>query len=414
MTQRKVLFIDTSLSGLSGDMFLSSFIDMGFPNNSLNNIFAMVNNVYPKNRFKGFKVSSTKRNGVYAKTLVTEIINSENDMKGLELKAVLDSCLKKLNLKELYAEYALKVIETLIDSERRVHGSEEADIQFHELSSPDTLFDVLGVASALQYFSVLEDTVVYSTPIPVGKGIINFSHGQCNIPSPAVLDILQKYEVPFHLGPVEGELLTPTGVSLLVNLKPIFSEPPLNFVIESKGYGAGNRLMGHFPNMLRVISARIIDSREKRGFDSDFVVLLETNVDDVSGERVGYAIQQLMKAGALDVCAVPTIMKKSRSGFNIQVMVPLRLEEKLVGSLFDCTDTLGVRRSVYQRYKLKRELDKLKIRIRGKVYEVRVKKIYGNDGRVRYKPEFEDVVKVSEEVKEPIRDVFSIIYRALE
>ncbi|MEM2906815.1 MAG: nickel pincer cofactor biosynthesis protein LarC, partial [Candidatus Odinarchaeota archaeon] len=370
MSHGKILFIDTSLSGLSGDMLLSAFLDMGFTEETLYNIFSIINKNYPSPFFKEFKTVSIKREGIAAKMLITKILDNTNLLQTDDFKEILSKSLENINLKDVYRDYALKVAETLISSEKTVHKSDTENTHLHELSSPDTLFDILGVSAALQYFSILEEADIYATPLPVGGGTVKFSHGVLNVPAPAVLEILREYAIPFHFGPVKEEILTPTGAALLANLNPVFKEIPVNMVVESKGYGAGNRAINNFPNILRLIIASRADLKAAGPLETDFAIVLETNLDDVSGEQIGYAIEKLMKAGALDVSVTPAFMKKGRLGYIVKVICPVKAEGEMVSAMFNYTNTLGVRRSVSLRYKLRREIETVKVKIKGETFTV--------------------------------------------
>jgi len=414
MNHGKIFFIDTSLSGLSGDMLLSAFLDMGFTEEPLYNIFSTINKNYPSPVFKEFKPVSIKREGISAKMLITKILDNTHVLQVDDFKEVLSKSLEMVNLKDAYRDYALKVAETLISSEKNIHKSDTESIHLHELSSPDTLFDILGVSAALQYFSILEEADIYATPLPVGGGTVKFSHGVLNVPAPAVLEILREYAIPFHFGPVKEEILTPTGAALLANLKPVFKEIPVSMVVELKGYGAGNRVINNFPNILRLIIASRADLKETECFETDFTIVLETNLDDVSGEQIGHAVEKLMKAGALDVSVTPALMKKGRGGYIVKVICPLKAEGEIVSAMFNYTNTLGVRRSVCSRYKLRREIETVKVNIKGETFTVRVKKIHSIEGIIRYKPEFDDISMISEKIKLPLNDILTIVNRVID
>ncbi len=414
MNRNKILFIDTSLSGLSGDMFLSALIDMGFEEKNLQEVYSIIKKSYNHQVFKGFKLTSTIRNGLQAKILSTEISEQYHGVEIEVFKEIFYKSLEKTGLREAYKNYASKVVEDLINAEKKIHQQDNGEsIYLHELASPDTIFDIIGVSAGLQYFSILEEAEVYATPIPVGGGSVKISHGILRVPVPIVTELLRKYSIPFNLGPVEGELLTPTGIVLIANLKPIFQTIPDYLTILCEGYGAGNRLIKNFPNVLRLILFNKIGG-SIHFLENDYVILLETNLDDITGERLSYAIEKIMETGALDVTAIPCLMKKGRSGYILKVLCTLEDEEKITSAVFNYTNTIGLRRSILFRYKLRREMETLKVNIKGELFEIRVKEVYTAHGSKRYKPEFDDVKYISEKLNLPLDDVLRFVNEAVE
>ncbi|WEU40432.1 MAG: nickel pincer cofactor biosynthesis protein LarC [Candidatus Odinarchaeum yellowstonii] len=415
MNRNKILFIDSSLSGLSGDMLLSALIDMGFKEENLNTLHSTIKNEYTSPFFKGFKLSSTKRDGLTAKTMLVDIIEDHREIDVEEFKEIFYKCLEKTNLKEVYKDYASRVFEDLINAEKKIHRSDNSErLYLHELSSPDTVFDILGVSSGLQYFSILEEAEVYATPIPIGGGSVKFSHGAFNVPVPVVSELLRKHGIPFHFGPVKEELLTPTGIALIAGLKPSFQTIPGDLTIICEGYGAGNRVIEGFPNVLKMILFNKSDANSGNFLENDYVVVLETNLDDITGEKLSYAIEKIMEAGALDVSVTPTLMKKGRVGYIVKVLCTLEDERKIMENVFDYTNTLGLRRYVSLRYKLKREVNTVNLNIKGELYRVRVKEALTIKGLKRFKPEFEDLKKVSESVKLPLEEVLRLVRKEIE
>ncbi len=410
MNRNKIFFIDSSLSGLSGDMFLSALIDMGFEERKLQEVYSIIKKNYPNLAFKDFKLTSTVRSGLTAKILSTEVSSAYHSVNIELFREIFYKSLEKTNLEEAYKDYASKVIEDLITAEMKIHQSDKGEnINLHELGSPDTVFDILGVTAGLQYFSILEEAEVYATPIPVGEGSVKFSHGVFSIPVPVVSELIKKHNISFHFGPVKAELLTPTGVALIANLKPVFKTIPDDLTIICEGYGAGSRIIKHFPNVLRLILFNKINVNTKKNLENDYVVILETNLDDITGESLSYAIEKIMEAGALDVSATPILMKKGRPGYILKALCSLEEEEKVASAVFDYTNTLGLRRAVLFRYKLKREIETVTINIKGESLNIRVKKATTLQGLKRYKAEFEDLKTISQRFNLSLDDVLKLV-----
>ncbi|MFB6186329.1 MAG: LarC family nickel insertion protein, partial [Halobacteriaceae archaeon] len=206
---------------------------------------------------------------------------------------------------------AVAIFERLAQAEASIHGSPVEDIHFHEVGADDAIVDIVG-ASILM--NSLDPDQILVTPIHAGDGETSFSHGTYPVPSPAVVEISQEASWELQSGPIEEELLTPTGAAILAHFgQGTSSIPPIN--IEQVGYGAGTMEFDTRPNVLRAITGQTTGNLTKEG-----VTVLETNVDDVSPEVLGSLQQTLTETGAKDVSIIPMSMKKSRPGHLIKVI----------------------------------------------------------------------------------------------
>jgi uncharacterized protein (TIGR00299 family) protein len=289
---------------------------------------------------------------------------------------------------------AERVIGRLHRAEEAVHGGVA---HFHEVGADDAIADIVGACTALHTLGCGQVAVL---PVALGRGLIRGSHGTLPVPAPATAALLAGSDLASFPGPDEGELLTPTGAALLAEFStlPASRLPPGKIL--AVGYGAGSRETGEVPNLLRVFLL------EAPGLRQDRVEILETNVDDVSPEVIAHAISRLMAAGARDASAIPSVMKKGRSGHLIRVITDPALTGPLALILAGELGTLGIRviPSVH-RLVVERRAMRVPVTIRGETREIQVK-IGSIGGEVSsVKPEFEEARGWAEEAGVPVRDV---------
>jgi uncharacterized protein (TIGR00299 family) protein len=289
---------------------------------------------------------------------------------------------------------AERVILRLHRAEEEVHGPV---VHFHEVGADDAIADIVGACTALHSLAVEQVAVL---PVALGGGFIRGAHGTLPVPAPATAAILSASALQGHPGPDEGELLTPTGAALLAEFAtlPASRLPPGKIL--SVGYGAGSRETGSVPNLLRVFLM------EADGLQSDRVEILETNVDDVTPEVIAYTISRLMAAGARDASAIPSVMKKGRSGHLVRVISEPALTGPLAVILAEELGTLGIRviPSVH-RLTLERRAIRVMLTLGGETREIEVK-VGTLGGRVSsVKPEFEQARAWAEGRGVPVREV---------
>jgi len=289
---------------------------------------------------------------------------------------------------------AERVIGRLHRAEEAVHGGV---VHFHEVGADDAIADIVGACTALHALGVSQVAVL---PIALGGGLITGSHGTLPVPAPATAAVLSGSPLEAHPGPDEGELLTPTGAALLAEFStmPASRIPPGRIL--SVGYGAGTRESGDVPNLLRAFLL------ETEGFGHDRVEILETSVDDVSPEVIAYTISRLMEAGARDASAIPSVMKKGRSGHLLRVISEPAQTGPLALILAEELGTLGVRviPSVH-RLIAGRRVVRVPVTLRGETREMDVK-IGTVGGEVSsVKPEFEQARLWAEETGVPVREI---------
>ncbi|MDO5836547.1 MAG: nickel pincer cofactor biosynthesis protein LarC, partial [Methanobacterium sp.] len=259
--------------------------------------------------------------------------------------------------------------------------------------------DIMGVSFALHDLGLGKEKV-FGLPPAMGGGRIKTDHGNLSVPAPATLEILKN--VPARGGPVNHELTTPTGAALLVNMVDEFTDFYPLITNKKVAYGAG-KLDLEFPNVLRIILGT-------SPIPTDKISILETNLDDVTGEVLGHTVDRLMEEGALDVTIIPTIAKKNRPAHLLRVITTLGMAEKLSETIIRETGTLGVRTIPYvHRNIVNREIVPVWVELGGKSLKVRVKVAKIGEEIVNVTVEYEDARKISEKLKMPLKDVIRFI-----
>lgn len=294
-------------------------------------------------------------------------------------------------------DMALQAMDALAVAEGKVHGIQKEQARFHEIGALDALADIAGSCAAFISLGVS----AFSLPISVGGGTVPSSHGLLPVPGPAAMEILRTHDMPWRGGPVDQELLTPTGAAIMSVLVEKFIDHYPLIRAESVGYGAGSRDL-EIPNLLRAV----LGQASHIHLTPDRIVQLETNVDDVTGEVLGNLVELLISAGALDVSIAPAVMKKGRPGHLIRAIVRQDDIEDLARLIMIETGSLGVRvfPSVH-RYVAERESRELRLKIGGREYPFNVKISRLGSEILNVKPEYEDCKKIASEAGMPLRSV---------
>jgi len=321
-----------------------------------------------------------------------------------QLIATVEKTTAKLELPPKAKQYASNVIHTLVDAEAMLHGDHLADAHLHEVALVDTAAEIIGSTVAMEDLGFFDAKMV-ATPVSVGGGLFKFSHGTVSSPSPAALEIFQSKRFPIKGGPVESELATPTGASLIVNLAEEVNSFYPEMTPQKVGYGAGDKDFEEIPNVLRIVAGKPLNTC----LTEEKISVLETNVDDVSGEIVGHAIDRLLAEGAKDVSVIPMFTKKNRPGQIIKLVADTKDVQRLSRMLIEETGTLGVRVIPCERHVVNRELGSVDIIVDGEKETVRVKIARDAEGNViRVKPEYDDLKRLAEKTEKPLRELAEI------
>lgn len=282
----------------------------------------------------------------------------------------------------------LAVYQLIAQAESRVHGVPMKNIHFHEVGTLDALADITAVC--LLMYQLKPDQVLAS-PVHVGSGSVRCAHGVLPVPAPATAELLR--DIPIYGGEIAGELCTPTGAALLKHFVTKFSDmPPMR--VQAMGYGMGKKDFQR-ANCVRILLGETEEKPER-------ILSLQCNVDDMTGEAVGFALENLLELGALDAFTVPIGMKKSRPGILLSVLCWESDREKLVEALFRHTTTLGVREAVCDRHTLHREVQTVDTPF-GKIH----KKVSTGYGVHREKYEYEDLVAIARQRQMSLEEILT-------
>lgn len=397
-----VTIIDPFVSGISGDMILCSLIDLGADKIKIIDGVKIAEKFLQNSVIKKIDFIKIKKHGIESTTLILDIDENIHERKGSEIKHALKNSLNEINLSEKVKNFAESCIETLILAESKVHGIPAESVHFHEASSIDTLVDIIGVAIAVENLAILDEEIV-SMPICVGGGTVTFSHGVMTNPASAILEIFKNSNLTIYGGNIKNELTTPTGASILVNLTntPIDYYPFMK--IDSIGYGAGKNDFDDFANVLKIVKGS-----KKNNFDSDSVIILETNVDDVSGEILGNLIEKIMQDGAKDASIYHGITKKGRPTNLVSIICDNNTYDKIADTLITETGTLGIRVTTSNRLIVPRTIREAKLNFNGKIFTVKYK-VSVFKGKSNFKIEFDDLKKISNFLNKSIKETESLI-----
>ena len=401
-----VIVIDPQIAGVSGDMLLSSLIDLGADKNEIIEGIKKSEKFLSNSTIKKIDFQKIQKYGIESTELVLEIDENVSKRKGIEIKkAILDS-VNELNLSIKAKTFAESCINSLISSESKIHGIDEDSVHFHEASSIDTLIDIVGVTIACENLKLFEEKIV-CLPVSVGGGTVSFSHGTMSNPASAILQIFKNSNLNIQGNDSKEELTTPTGACILTNLtnNSIEYYPSMN--ITSIGYGAGQKDFDAFSNVLKIIQG----SENNSG--KDLVKILETNIDDVSGEILGHLIEKIMDQGAKDVSIYPGITKKGRPTNLVCVICDESIVETIIDTLVLETGTLGIRISDSNRIIVPRTNHSFSLTFDDKSFEVNYKKsLY--KGKTHFKIEFDDLKNISNSLDKSIIDVEAFLRKEIE
>lgn len=402
----KALIVDPRLAGCSGDMFLSAFINLIDNNNILDEVILKINQLFQT----GLEVKThiISKKGIKSTHLELKIDQDIKIRHATEIADLMDKLMINLDITVNTKKLANSMLNALFQAESAVHNTPIEKLHLHETASIDTILDIAGTAYIIEKAG-LSNVPILGLPVNTGSGFINIAHGTVSVPPPAVLEILKNSDYTFFSDNVKGELLTPTGVAILATIvsKQITDFPPIT--ISKIGYGAGTKELESRANVLRLILADIPDEESKH-----YLTMLETHLDDVSGEILGGIVSNLLEMGALDVSYYPLIMKKNRPGWTLRIICDDDKSSELALYVMKELGTLGVREKRFARYELERRIVEKKVIIDNKEYICRYKERILNNEIIGAKPEYEDLAKISKELKIPIIELEKELLRQYE
>ncbi|MFH2047639.1 MAG: nickel pincer cofactor biosynthesis protein LarC [Pseudomonadota bacterium] len=378
-------------SGISGDMTLAAFIDLGVP---VDWLIEHIKNI-PLNDFD-LSVSSISKNGISAKQIEVKIAKSGTSRNYSQILSLLSESSLSADVKEM----SISVFEVIAEAEAMIHACPKGKVHFHELGGVDSIVDIVGTALCINYLGI---TKLYSSKIPISSGFVNCQHGTIPVPPPAVLSILK--DVPVYGVDIKKEIVTPTGAAIVKALCQSFGTFP-DMIVDKTGYGAGKYDLEHIPNLLRIITGR---DNVNEICQQDIVVQIETCIDDMNPEIFGFLMDRLFEDGVLDVYWSPVYMKKNRPGTKLYVICSQYIKDAIIDRILSETTTTGVRYHELQRKKLPRRQAEIKT----SYGMVSVKCITNPDGTKRFTPEYEVCKKIALEKKIPLKNVYENILKEL-
>lgn len=405
----RTLIVDPSISGISGDMFLGALVGLGFKTDRIVEVCNIVEKVVPWVKKVGVNVEEVRKHGIKSWRVNVVVEEEKRCRRGSDLLDLVEKISLMIKLSSKASKLAYEAVKLLVEVEAEVHGEEVKEVDLCEISSADTLVDIVGVSYAFQELGLLDAEIV-GLPIAVGGGRVFFSHGMVSVPVPVVLGIAKRRGLILVGGPVEDELATPTGVALYATVVQHVTQVFPVVKVLDVGYGAGSKDFKGIPNVLRLVVGENL-----RMFDKDSVYVIETDVDDVTGEILGFVGEKLVLQGALDIAFIPKTGKKGRPATILRVLAKAEDLDKIIDIVVRETGTLGVRVSKVERYVVPlRETIVVPIDVHGKVYDVRVKISKLRNGEiVSAKPEFEDLKRVSAETGVPLRYLASKVMESI-
>lgn len=386
-------------SGISGDMTLAALIDAGVAAD------AILDGIASLSLPITVEVEKVRKGGFRATHVRVEAPREDSHRFLPEVEEILG----RGSLTQRQRALALRIFRRLAEAEAAAHGMPLERVHFHEVGALDSIADIAGAAIGLDLLGVERFT---SRSVPTGHGTVSCAHGIMPVPAPGTAELLKG--VPLAASPIKSELTTPTGAAILTEVVSEWIEQPV-MTVERIGHGAGRKEFIEQPNILRLFvgTATVASGGRKSPGDpgeTDQVWLLETNLDDLPAEVIGYCYDLLLTAGALDVFSTSIQMKKNRPGVLLSVLAPADKLGDLEDILFRETATFGIRRQLVERHKLQRRACTVATSwgpVQGK--------LGWREGRPPvFTPEYEDCARIARQQSVPLRDVYAAVRRAHE
>lgn len=418
--EKKILYFDCS-SGISGDMTLGALLDLGLDKE-------LFLEELKKLHLDGYEIEfeKTQRNAITATHVIVKLKEDEHGHDysqehghdhscehahehhhhhthehshehSHEHRSFLDiqKMITESELSEEVKDLALRIFTRVARAEAKVHQKPLEEVQFHEVGAVDSIVDIVGCAILI---NMLRPDEIHASVVQDGHGFIMCQHGMLSVPVPAVSEIFAEADVKMRQIDVDTELVTPTGAAIIAELASSFGIMG-EMRIERIGWGAGTKIL-KIPNLLKVY----LGSRQEEAFagtETDEVMVLSTNLDDCTGEMLGYAMEVLFEAGALDVFYTPIYMKKNRPAWCLTVLAKEKDADRMEKLIFQHTTTIGIRRHKEERVKLKREEGK----VQTPFGELKVKKVFVGE-EMRCYPEYESAVSLAKANRETLRGIY--------
>jgi len=378
------------IGGVSGDMFVGALLDVGLPLERLKSELKKLPGL-------NYRLEVTKKTvyGIRATRFRVVCAKREPERPWKEIRDLI----RQSALDPEVKEKGLKIFTRLAEAEGKIHGGAPDKVHFHEVGATDSIVDIMAAAIGCQHLKI--DSFHFSR-IPLGRGVTRSRHGPLPLPGPATLELLKG--LPVQWVDLDGETVTPTGAAIIATLGSHFGGAP-RMTIEKIGYGAGQKEFPDRPNLFRLILGA-----DEAPWKQEEMLVMETNIDDMNPEFYDYVLDRLFAAGARDVFLSAIQMKKNRPGTLLRVIAEPSQREKLAKILFRETSTIGIRYYPVNRMILKRASKKVKTRFG----TVKVKIIEEPDGTKRATPEYEDLKRIAETKKIPLKVFYDEVLRSIK
>lgn len=384
----KILFVD-AFSGAAGDMMIAAFLDLGVP-------LHVIENAIQTLPLTGFHLhrGRVRRSGIVATSFDVHVETPQPE----RTFAAIDAMLTASTLGPPIQDLARRIFRRLAEAESAVHRMPLADVHFHEVGAVDAIVDIVGAAACITYLGA--EVVV--SPLPMGRGFVRARHGILPLPAPATVECLRG--APTYAVDVDFEFVTPTGAAIVTTVASHFERWP-TFAPERVGYGGGHKELAEWPNLLRLVLGKGPGPIKSDVSDASAAthMVLEANVDDLTGEVAAYAIETLLSVGALDAWAIPITMKKGRPGLTICAIAPESRADIVAEAMLRETTSIGVRRVPVSRIERPRRT----VTVTTVFGPIRVKISEGALGPAQVKPEFDDCAAAARAHGVPLREVIA-------
>ncbi len=376
----KTAFLD-AFSGLSGDMIVGAMLDAGLD-------FAELKAALAALPLDGYRLAARRKtvSGISALKFEVEADALQPERHLDDIREIVEGAAA---LTRRVKDRALAIFAALAEAEAKVHRTSPAEVHFHEVGAVDSIIDVVGAAWCFERLGLGE---AFVSALPMGRGFVRSRHGVIPVPAPATAELLAGF--PVRMGDGESEMVTPTGAAIVRALAQP-APPAMGLRVERVGYGAGSKDFADRPNVLRLM----VGEREP-GYQSDELIEVQANIDDLNPQIYDHVVERLFEAGARDVTLTPTIMKKGRPAITIAVLAEAAARERIAAVLFAETSTIGLRCHPVARLKLAREI----IEVDTRWGRVRAKVSRGAD-TMTVAPEYDDCKRLARESGAPLRTV---------
>ena len=383
----KTLYFDC-FAGASGNMILAALVGLGVDKTALIRQLRQLN-------ISDFDIefSNVDRSGISALHAEVKVPHEHIHRHLSDIKKIINDS----GLGKTVKERVVAIFTRLAEAEAKIHGIDVEHVHFHEVGGMDAIVDVVGACIG---FEMLGIESFACSKVHVGSGFAKMAHGKFPIPPPAVAELLSG--VPIYSTDVQGELITPTGAAIISTVCDSYGTIP-ELKVEKSAYGAGTREYKDFPNTLRLIlgETSAATTSDRQSPSMDYLVLLETNIDDLSPQILGYVMDRAFELGALDCWFTPIQMKKNRPAAMVSILCEEAKREELTALLYTETSTLGVRVTNIERECLPREV--VKIRTEHGDVDVKIARFKGKI--VNAKPEYDQIRDIAKSANRPVREV---------